>query len=81
MIFAITFCLISFMVVMGIIKVLALLFTIPFTMCSFILKVVFGMLAAIVATVILFGYIGLIAGIILLPIVGLFLCWNKRVKE
>ncbi len=79
MIFAITFCLISFMIIMGIIKVLALLFTIPFTMCSFMLKMTFGFLAAIVATVILFGTIGLFAGIVLLPFVVLFMCWNRRV--
>lgn len=79
MIFAIIFCLMSFMIIMGIIKVLALLFTIPFTMCSFMLKMIFGMLAAIVATVILFGTIGLFASIVLLPLVGLILCWNRRV--
>ncbi len=79
MIFAVTFCLISFMIAMGIIKVLALLFTIPFTMFSFACKMILGMLAAIVATVILFGTIGLFAGIVLVPIVGLFLCWNRRV--
>ncbi len=78
MIFAITFCLISFMIIMGIIKVLALIFTIPFTMCSFMLKITFGILAAIVTTVILFGTIGLFAGIVLLPLVGLFLFWNRR---
>jgi hypothetical protein len=78
MLFTMIFCLIGFVFFMGVIKLLALLFTIPFAIGGFMFKVIFGIICAIVTTVLLFSVIGVFALIVMIPIGILLLGWNRR---
>ncbi len=78
MLFTMLICSVVFLLFVGIIKFVALMFTIPFTMFGYLFKGIFGIMLGILLIVTLVGVIGGIGLFVILPIGLIVYCWNRR---